>query len=97
MEEYNALPNPCGVGMRLEPEKLSDGTMLFTVIDTVDGLSADLSGVVNVGDELLEINGIDTSTQSYAQIMALSHGTRGSQVLQGFLAHKKQPPSLGPP
>jgi hypothetical protein len=85
LDQYLALPNPCGVGMRLDTFKKPDGNLGFKVNDLVIGLSADLSGVIEPGDELLEIQNTDVAGLTLGQVMAHSHGARGSTVTFRFL------------
>ena len=59
LTRFMAMPNPCGVGMALVENQSKDGNgkiVKSTVVGGMQGgLAADLSGVIKVGDELIQV------------------------------------------
>ena len=84
LQRYYSLPNACGVGMGLEQTTvtLPTGGTISTckVAGFVPGQSADLSGALKIGDDLLEVDGIPALGMSLDQIKGKLLGKRGTKV-----------------
>jgi len=84
LNRYYALPNKCGVGMGLEEttEKLPTGGTVKTckISGLLAGQSADLSGALKIGDDLLEVDGFPAIGMDLDQIRDKLSGKRGTKV-----------------
>jgi len=84
LNRYYALPNKCGVGMGLEEttEKLPTGGTVKTckISGLLAGQSADLSGALKIGDDLLEVDGFPAIGMDLDQIRGKLYGKRGTKV-----------------
>lgn len=88
LSRFLAMPNPCGVGMALveSKKKDKDGNMVksITVSGMQPGISADLSGIVRIGDELLQVNEFLSEDMQLAEVQEKVAGNRGTQIAFRF-------------
>mmetsp|Transcript_24046 Transcript_24046/g.53965 ORF Transcript_24046/g.53965 Transcript_24046/m.53965 type:complete len:740 (-) Transcript_24046:52-2271(-) len=93
LDRFYALPNPCGIGCEIEEtvEKTSfGGTQSAMYVKSVlHGSSADLSGVIEKNDVLLEVNGTPTAGMTLDELREKIAGPRGSRVIIKFLRNGK--------
>jgi chromosome segregation ATPase len=100
---FLAMPNPCGVGMKLhESNSFKDpenGKMrrAITVGGMQPGLSADLSGVISIGDELMQVNEFLCEDMRLEDVTGRVVGNRGTQVLFRFRRYSKSGKRNGQP
>jgi len=94
LQRFLALPDPVGIGVRLgeilpaqrsalkfmDHEHRDEKWRQIRITGISSGLAADLSGVVHVGDIVLEVNGISTEKLNLDQIKERVAGPRGSRV-----------------
>jgi C-terminal processing protease CtpA/Prc len=84
LDRYYALPNIVGVGLGLEQttEALPTGGTIRTtkICGMAPGLSADLSGALKIGDDLLEVDGIPCVGLTLDDIKAKMSGKRGTKT-----------------
>jgi C-terminal processing protease CtpA/Prc len=84
LDRYYALPNIVGVGLGLEQttEALPTGGTVRTtkICGMAPGLSADLSGALKIGDDLLEVDGIPCVGLTLDDIKAKMSGKRGTKT-----------------
>jgi hypothetical protein len=89
-------PKLVGVGLILDIKKKKDGTL----VHIVDGLSHDgaaaQSGRIAANDQLLAVNGKDSSTLDGKQVSALIVGPEGSSIKLEFLSESSKNRALVP-
>ncbi|MGB1603152.1 MAG: hypothetical protein ACPIOQ_61040, partial [Promethearchaeia archaeon] len=93
------MPNPVGVGMSLIETKTThpDGRIevKFTVGGMQAGLSADLSGIIQKDDELLQVNEFLAEDMSLPEMQNHVSGNRGTQVCFRFRREVPEGPKKG--
>ena len=99
LERFFAMPNPVGVGMSLLETKTThpDGRIevKFTVGGMQAGLSADLSGIIQKDDELLQVNEFLAEDMSLPEMQNHVSGNRGTQVCFRFRREVPEGPKKG--
>jgi hypothetical protein len=79
LNRFLSMPNPCGVGMALS--EIKSKTERSIVVQGIQpGLSADLSGVIRINDELIQVNEYLSADLSLSEVQAAVAGNRGTQV-----------------
>jgi C-terminal processing protease CtpA/Prc len=84
LEHFYSLPNPCGVGLGINVTVSADGSSAASIIDIVPGMSAALCGMINVGDEVLSIDGMSAYGKSTDELKSIISGKRGTRVQVAF-------------
>lgn len=85
LARFLAMANPCGVGIALvEAKEKGQANKSITVGGMKDGLSADLSGIIRAGDELIQVNEFICDDMTLADIQTKVAGNRGTQVAFRF-------------
>jgi len=79
LNRFLSMPNPCGVGMACSEVK-SKTERLIVVQGIQPGLSADLSGVIRINDQLIQVNEYLSDDLSLSEVQAAVAGNRGTQV-----------------
>jgi hypothetical protein len=79
LNRFLSMPNPCGVGMALS--EIKSKTERSIVVQGIQpGLSADLSGVIRINDELIQVNEYLSADLSLSEVQVAVAGNRGTQV-----------------
>uniref|UniRef100_A0A7S4PJ19 PDZ domain-containing protein n=1 Tax=Guillardia theta TaxID=55529 RepID=A0A7S4PJ19_GUITH len=79
LNRFYALPSPCGIGMGIS-EVLEHSTRIITVSDLAPGQSAQLSGAIRKGDELVAVDGVLAAGQTLDELKGRIAGRRGSKL-----------------
>jgi len=85
LEHFYSLPNPCGVGLGLRATEVLDSyanttTSTVTVIDIIPGMSSAQSGMIAIGDYVLEVDGMSASGKTTDELKTIIAGKRGTRI-----------------